>query len=208
MALAHKGLEANLIPWRFTEKDAIAFTGQTLVPVLLHDGRSITDSWAIAQYLETQFPSRPSLFGGERVESLSRFVNAWVDTTLIPAVAKVILLDIYGMIDDRDKEYFRLTREERFAMTLEAVVADRDARLADLRRILEPLRSHLRGNPYIGGSSPIYADYCVFGAFMWARVCSDAPLLEATDVRIVAWRERLLDAFGGMARSAPTVGCR
>ncbi|MGL4964315.1 MAG: hypothetical protein ACRC67_24000 [Inquilinus sp.] len=25
MALAHKGLEADRLPWRFTEKDAIAF---------------------------------------------------------------------------------------------------------------------------------------------------------------------------------------
>ena len=28
MALAHKGLEVETIPWRFTEKDAIAFSGQ------------------------------------------------------------------------------------------------------------------------------------------------------------------------------------
>ena len=34
MALAHKGLEAETIPWRFTEKDRIAFSGQGLVPVL------------------------------------------------------------------------------------------------------------------------------------------------------------------------------
>jgi glutathione S-transferase len=27
LALAHKGLQAETIPWRFTEKEAIAFSG-------------------------------------------------------------------------------------------------------------------------------------------------------------------------------------
>jgi glutathione S-transferase len=34
MALAHKGLSAETIPWRFTEKNLIAFSGQGLVPVI------------------------------------------------------------------------------------------------------------------------------------------------------------------------------
>ena len=34
MALAHKGLDVNMVPVRFTEKDKIAFSGQKLVPVL------------------------------------------------------------------------------------------------------------------------------------------------------------------------------
>lgn len=206
MALAHKGLDATFIPWRFTEKEAIAFTGQSLVPVLLHEGRSVHDSWAIAQYLEAQFPTCPALFGGEQVESLSRFINAWTDVVLIPAVAKVILMDIYRMIDDRDKEYFRRTREKRFGMTLEAVVADGESRLSDLRRSLEPLRTHLRASRFIGGCSPTYADYSVFGVFMWARVCSNVAILDETDTLLAAWRDRLLDAFGGMARSAPIAG--
>ena len=34
MALRHKGLEAGEIPWRFSEKEAIAFSGQGRVPVI------------------------------------------------------------------------------------------------------------------------------------------------------------------------------
>jgi hypothetical protein len=39
--------------------------------------------------------------------------------------------------------------------------------------------------------------------FMWARCTSPLELLAADDP-VHAWRERLLDAFGGMARAAPT----
>ena len=33
MPLAHKELEVETVPWRFTEKDVIAFSGQGLRPV-------------------------------------------------------------------------------------------------------------------------------------------------------------------------------
>ena len=64
MALAHKGLAVETIPWRFTEKDALAFSGQGRVPVIRDGDRVVSDSWAIAEYLEDAYPDRPSLFGG------------------------------------------------------------------------------------------------------------------------------------------------
>ena len=46
------------------------------------------------------------------------------------------------------------------------------------------------------------ADYIVFGAFQWARVCGTVDLLEPGD-SVAAWRERALDLHGGIAREAP-----
>ena len=59
MALAHKGLAFETIPWRFTEKDEIAPSGQKLVPVLVDGDRWIANSWTIANYLEHSFRARP-----------------------------------------------------------------------------------------------------------------------------------------------------
>jgi glutathione S-transferase len=42
----------------------------------------------------------------------------------------------------------------------------------------------------------------VFGPFQWARVVSPFKLLTGDDP-VHAWRERLLDAFDGMARKSP-----
>ena len=44
MALAHKGLPFDTIPWRFTDKDAIAFSGQGRVPVLIDGDQIVFDS--------------------------------------------------------------------------------------------------------------------------------------------------------------------
>ncbi|MGK9168771.1 glutathione S-transferase family protein [Inquilinus limosus] len=202
MALAHKRLEADRVPWRFTEKEAIAFSGQGLVPVLVHDGETVCDSWRIALHLEERFPDRPSLFGGGAAIPLARFVNGWADTALLPAIVRIILADIPNCLDERDRDYFRTSREQRFGQRLEEVVADRPAHMAALNQVLMPLRRALAQDPFLSGPQPAYADYCVFGMFMWARCTSPVELLQPGDP-VFAWRDRLLDAFGGMARAAP-----
>ena len=59
MALAHKGLSAESIPWYFTEKHAIAPHQSEKVPVLLDGETSVVDSWVIANYLEDSYPDQP-----------------------------------------------------------------------------------------------------------------------------------------------------
>lgn len=205
MALVHKGLSAEGVPWRFTEKAAIAVSGQGLVPVLLDGETAVSDSFRIAEHLESAYPDRPSLFGGEMGRANARFINAYVDTLLIPPLARAILMDIYGRLAPQDRAYFRESREKRFSMPLEAVGADAADRLAEVRRLLQPLRLMLKSQPFLCGSAPAYADYCLFGLFMWARVVSDVEVL-APDDAILPWREALLDAFGGYARQAPHTG--
>ena len=207
MALAHKALEADRRPWRFTEKQIIAFTGQELVPVLVDGNTAISDSWRIALHLEDRFPDRPSLFGNGAAIPLARFINGWADTVLLPAIARLILTDVHDCLDAADRPYFRTSRERRFGQTLEQVVADRPAHFSALRQALAPLRQTLKGQEFISGSAAAYSDYCVFGMFMWARCTSNLDLAGGDD-GILAWQERLLDAFGGMARAAPMVHAR
>jgi glutathione S-transferase len=202
MALAHKGLPVRTVPWRFTDKDAIAFTGQGRVPVLVDGETAVHDSWTIALYLEEHYPDRPSLFHGAAAMAVTRFVNAWGDRVLLPLVATLIVTDILDHLHDKDRDYFRASREKAFGKSLEDVVADRDNRVVAFRQAMEPLRAMLRSQPYIGGEAPAYADYIPFGVLQWARAISPFQLLEPKDP-IIAWRERLLDAFGGLAREAP-----
>ena len=96
----------------------------------------------------------------------------------------------------------RKTREARFGKPLEEVTAGRDKSVEGFRRALDPMRLTLKTQPYIGGDAPNYADYIVFGPFQWARVVSPFKLL-AEQYPVYAWREKLLDAFDGMARKSP-----
>lgn len=200
MALAHKGLDVDARPWRFTEKDVIAASGQGLVPVIVDGGRTVSDSWQIARYLEETYPDRPSLFGGP-VPPV-RFIAAWTDRVVQPAIGRMILADVLAVLDAKDQGYFRESRERRFGATLEAVQADRDQRLPAFRQSLEPVRSTLAISPFLGGEMASFADYAVFGAFQWAR-CSSPFKLLADDDPILVWQRRMRALFDGLADSVP-----
>jgi len=200
-ALAHKGLPVETIPWRFTEKDAIAFSGSERVPVLLDGEKTVPDSWAIACYLEDAYPDRPSLFGGAAARAPTRFLNSWADTVLNPGIIRFVLADIFRVIDPKDRGYFRTSREQRFGTTIEAFSAEPEKHLAAFRQSLTPLRTSLAAQPYFAGERPAYADYIVLGSFQWPRCISNFALLEAHDP-LFAWRERMLDALDGLGRKA------
>jgi glutathione S-transferase len=205
MALAHKGLQAETIPWRFTEKDKLPSPNQGRVPVIVDDGHVVHDSTAIADYLETRYPDRPSLFGGEAGRALTRFVQNWTETVVQPGLVGFVVLDICRHAAPQDQTYFRQSREERFGTPLENVVKDREAKLPAFRESLVPLRRTVERQKFLAGDRPAYADFIVFGAFQWARAISDFELLAADDP-IAAWRGRLLDAFDGFARQYPAYG--
>jgi glutathione S-transferase len=202
-ALAHKGMPVETIPWRFTEREAIAFSGQARVPVIRDEDRVVSDSWAIAEYLEDRYPA-PTLFGGATGRAHARFVNAWADAVLVGGIARLIVRDLLDVIDARDRDYFRASREARFGATLEAVQAGRESRVAAFREALTPVRLVLRRQDWLGGAAASYADHIVAGTLMWPRCASRFALLDADDP-VVAWQERMLDLYGGLGRSAVTV---
>jgi glutathione S-transferase len=201
MALKHKGLDFETIPWRFIEKDAIAFSGQKLVPVMVDGDRTVSDSWEIGCYLESTYPDRPSLFGCPTGKAHALFVKLWCDQVLHSILFRIILPDLFAQLHEGDKPYFRQTRESRLGHTLEELAVSPKEGIAAMNEALGPLRSLVKRQHFIGGASPSFADYIVFGAFQWARCVSPIRLL-ATDDPVFAWRDRLFDAFDGFARRA------
>jgi glutathione S-transferase len=175
------------------------------VPVVVDGGTVVHDSTAIADYLEEHYADRPTLFGGETGRALARFVQNWTETVLQAGIVPLVVLDIHRHSQPRDQDYFRRSREERLGRTLEEVVRDREARLPTFRASLDPLRRTVERQDFVSGKAPAYADYIVFGAFQWARAISDFELL-ASDDPVRAWRDRMLDLYGGLARGTPAYG--
>ncbi|PZV33322.1 glutathione S-transferase family protein [Mesorhizobium kowhaii] len=199
MALAHKGLAISTAPTRFLEVPAVEGGVSKTVPVIRDGDKVVADSFAIALYLDEAYPDRPTLFGGEGGKAMARFVERWSQLTIHPYVTTAAIIDLHAMQDEENAVYFRQSREQRLGKRLEDVVIARDAGLATFRAALEPLRSMLGYQPYIGGASPLFADYIVFGALQWARIASPYQLLDDSDVA-AQWFARCLDLHGGLAR--------
>lgn len=202
MALAHKGLAFDEVPTPFTAIPAIEPEVAKTVPILRDGSRLVADSFVIAGYLEETYPDRPSLFGGSGGEAMARFVESWANAVVHPALSAMIVKDIHDGLAPADQAYFRETREKRFGKPLEDVVANRDADAAAFPVKLQPLRLMLAKQPFIGGASPLFADYIVFCALQWARIVSPMQLLPAGDP-VTDWFERCLDLHGGIARAVP-----
>lgn len=200
--LAHKGLTVETIPWHFTDKQALAFSGQDRVPVIRDGEHVVSDSWAIATYLEDRYPT-PTLFGGEGGRAHARFINSWADAVLLPGIAPLIIRDLLDVVAPQDREYFRGSREARFGMTLEACQATRASRLPAFRDTLTPLRVTLRRQAWLGGDRPSYADFIVGGSLMWPRCASGFDII-GNDDAVSAWFDRVLAMFGGLGQHAKT----
>jgi len=200
MALKHKQLDFETIPWRFTDKEAIAFTNQIFVPVLVDGKTVVNDSWRIAEYLDQTYPDQPKLFDSAMAKAEAHFIGHWADSMVHGSVSRMIILDIFNQVDPKDREYFRTSREKRFGKSLEAVQAERESAKDDLGKALVPMRRSIKEQAFLGGEKPGYADYSVFGAFQWARIISSYEILKPDD-EIKEWRNRMLALFGGYAAS-------
>jgi glutathione S-transferase len=199
MALAHKGLDISTAPTRFLEVPAVEGGVSKTIPVIRDGETVVADSFAIALYLDEAYPDRPTLFGGEGGKAMARFIERWSQLTIHPYVTTAAIMDLHAMQDAENAAYFRQNREQRLGKRLEDVMAARDAGLGTFRASLEPLRSTLFYQPFIGGASPLFADYIVFGALQWARIASPYQLLDDGDV-VAQWFARCLDLHGGLGR--------
>lgn len=200
LSLAHKGLDFDRSPVPFTSVPQVEDSVSKIVPILRDGDRIVADSFDIALYLDEAYPDRPSLFGGESGAALARFIEAWTTTQIHTVLGGHLLLDIHAMLAPQDQDYFRVSRENRFGRPLEEVVKSSAENVKSFSARLEPLRLMLKRQPFIGGEGPLFADYIVFGAFQWARVCTDEQLLEPADP-VADWFERCLDLHGGVGRS-------
>lgn len=199
MALRHKGCDFVTMPWHFTDKAAIAFSGQDKVPVLVDGQTVIHDSWSIAEYLDSRYPDGPSLFGPS--VPLHRFATFWVEKVVQPAIFPLVALDILAHLPEVDRAYFRQSRESRIGQSLEDFAAESGRHLQRLQDGLAPARATLAVQPFLAGATPAWADFVLFGAFQWARCISPKSLLSPEDP-VYVWRERMLDLFGGEGRAA------
>jgi glutathione S-transferase len=197
MALAHKGLSFETIPWRFTDQDKLPAGSQGRVPVIVDDGRVVCDSWDIAEYLDARYPDAPALFDSPAAKGQARFIRYWAERVLQPIMAQIVTYDIFRHVDEKDKAYFRESREERFGKKLEEFGSNLDADLKALKTALGPFRQTVKEQPYLCGEQPAFADYIVFGAFQWARSISDKRLVPDDDP-VHGWLQRMVGLFDGL----------
>jgi glutathione S-transferase len=200
-ALAHKGFECETEPLAFTGIRKILGGKYTQVPIIADNGEIVSDSWAIAQYLDRKYTDRAPLFRtyGELV--WARFFDRWIFRDVVPHMYHCYVLDNYNFARPEDRDYLRESRERTFlgGRRLEEVVKGREKRLPAIRDSLQPLRVMLAETRWLGGIRPNYVDFCGLSLFLWAAAINTLPPLEKSDP-LFDWLNRGFDLYGGVGR--------
>jgi glutathione S-transferase len=194
LALAHKKLSFDTEPVWFTEKDKYAMSEQPLLPVITDGDTVVSDSWAIAEYLEAKYPEGASLFANDEAKAEAESFHQWASSALSKHIPGILILDLYNVIAEQDKEYFRTSREARLGTTLEEFASTPKKHIKGLQAELDFVRGLLATSNYLGGDTPDYRDICLLGTFLWIANCGITDFLEKDDV-VYTWYQRVLNDY-------------
>lgn len=172
-ALAFKGLDFDSEPVCFTDKELIAFSGQGAVPVIVDGEDQLHDSVAIFRHLDKKYPQKP-LLGDALAEGRAMALDNLTTSLLRMGLVKMLALRVYHQIADKDKAYFRETREKMMGTTLEAFCNEEEG-MAVLTPGLNILEALFSKQPYLDGDAPAGADFLMLGHCMWAYTLGCTP---------------------------------
>ena len=204
-ALAKKDVSYNIEKIGLTDIPTILDGRYKSVPVMVHNGKELGDSWLIANHLDVAFPNAPALFSCPAERGIVRFFDSWLSTQILAKLLNIYALDIHDNARPSDRTYFRQSREARLGRTLEEFVSDREQVLVAVRVAIEPMRKTLADQPFIGGTEPNYADFIAIGVIIWVTGFGSIPLFAADDP-LLRWVDRCRDLYGGLGRTVELPG--
>lgn len=190
MALGFMGVSFDAIGVQLSDITALGVGSHAKLPILVDNETIVEDSWSIAVYLSEKYPQRPALFGSSIALAMTHHFNAWMDQTVVPTIAPLVITDVVERLDARDAEHLRAGFERMFRQSIASLSHEREARRQKIRRILGPVRSSLKTRAYIAGDGPRYPDFVFFSLFKWLDLMADFDPLEGDEV-IGEWRERM-----------------
>lgn len=145
------------------------------LPIIMdpNTNRFITDSFAIAQYLDEQYPDTPKVLPNNTAALVHVFHTAFYN-----AVKGTILLGCFRgaqKLNPESKEYYIRTREERFGIPWEqfATPEKREEQWNALRAGCDTVDGWYAASSgqFMLGDTPCFADFIVAGLCNWIRYC-------------------------------------
>ena len=139
----------------------------------IHDpstGKYVSDSLAIAQYLETTYPATPKLFPDNTLGLQTAFIYAYRHQ--MTSMWQFAYAPECSMLNPPSAEYFRRTREEMFGRSLEDLVPQGEKGEAEWAKFRAGLGRvdgwyAKTGGPFLLGDAPSWADFVVASHVIW-----------------------------------------
>ncbi len=235
-------LDYKQLPYRTIEVtpgigqiDLYRLSGQRQVPVLKDGDEVISDSTAIARYLDKQYPERPLIPSDPKQKGLCLLMEAWADES-IGLNARKVMIGAFNQHPNFRTALLPISTPELIKNAVGAVPGDVLKLLGTgvgfgpdavksateiLRQDLEALCLILSTQPYLCGDQPTLADFAVAGLSMYlkfpAAIYVDLPV-GICDKGVPGlsddpafspfwlWRDQLYADFRKLRSVGPTAG--
>ena len=198
-AIAHKGLDMEIVPGGFTGIMERTGGKTERLPAIEHDGEWVLDSWLIAEHLDEKYPDRPTLIGDPSVKVMGQFMESWLWQTAIGPWMTCYIKSYRDRSLEQDHDYVTQSRERMFGRKIEDIIVGREDRLPLVPPSLELMRTTLREHQWFGGESPNYVDFRLLAVFLFLAAVADTPALTDDDP-LRDWIDRGFDLYGGLGR--------
>uniref|UniRef100_J3N4A5 glutathione transferase n=3 Tax=Oryza brachyantha TaxID=4533 RepID=J3N4A5_ORYBR len=153
IALRLKGLSYEYVEQDLTNKSELLLSSNPVhkkVPVLIHNGKAISESPVILQYVDEAFGGASLLSADPYERAVARFWAAYIDDELITAWVPTILCK---------------TEEEK----AEAIKKT----LAAMERLEGALKDSSKGKPFFGGETVGLVDVVLGGLNSWMKATEE-----------------------------------
>lgn len=147
---------------------------QWTLPVIKDDstGKVVSDSLAIAVYLDETYPNLPTLlpFGASAPAAI---YEDYFTSTAFSSVLLLLLAESNGKLNPASEAYFRRTREASYGQKIEEFAPPgpkREAAWAGFKAGLTTLSAKLGSKPFFFGETLSYADLELVSYLLWMKV--------------------------------------
>lgn len=201
MSLNLKGLQYKTVWVEFPDIEALYEkldlkpTGKCTLPVI-HDpstNKTISDSAAIARYLDETYPSTTPLFPPGS-EALPNFEDRETFASLLGIMCIKICLNLNPV----SGEYYRRTREAQFGNKLEELSPVGPKREEDWKKVQEGFTAAatlLEGKKFVLGDTISFADVTIAAWVLWLKRTLGAESQEWKDME--GWNDGIWPKYIG-----------
>ncbi|XP_050237195.1 glutathione S-transferase U7-like [Mercurialis annua] len=149
LALKLKGVEYEYIEEDLSKKSDLLLKYNPIhqkIPVLVHNGKSISESLVILEYIDETWKNNPVLPQDSYSSAVARFWAKFVDEKMLQTAIKA------SKAEGEEKE--KLSE--------------------DVNQDLKLLENELKGNKFFGGENIGYLDIVTFSIVYWFKVANEA----------------------------------
>ncbi|KXN68909.1 hypothetical protein CONCODRAFT_79581 [Conidiobolus coronatus NRRL 28638] len=204
--LKHKVLDFETVPITYidvgsTIKELTNGKWGQVPTVVFPNGDIIFDSPEIAKYLDENYPANPLIVQDAKLDS---YIKNYT-TSSVPVAFKLIMKDLYNLLDERNQKLFKIEFENKF----DFIKGSKEQKIEQYSEGLKSIDNVLSERKFLNGSSPLIHDYRLISWIQSFRtinpsIYEDLVLNNSSIKNVARWARDMDEELDGYLKNRKT----